>query len=304
MDTRLGTVFTVSPVYLRPLFKHSQEFNFNFQGYPDFRQASEGLFKTNIEDITAFLIVLELFEDDLTDFATFISRISLMETDTPVILAHNDKEAYDHITRNNLLSGYLRNINLTVLFLEDIVTDTFIRREFFGLIALSTQDAYGKFEYGNEAPYRTLYRNIKVVEKDGKERYKDYYTIKKRDTTVKQYSLNKLEFNPILDEISVLTLENIIPKQNLDATIRLDKYIRQLEEYPLNYDMRKLMMAIAINDETAVPIYNNIIDKIEKSDSPLDKKVAMKGILYATIIKGSSYHKKLFGVEHRLRRVF
>ncbi len=64
------------------------------------------------------------------------------------------------------------------------------------------------------------------------------------------------------------------------------------------------MMAIAINDETAIPIYNSIIDKISKSDMTLEKKVAMKGILYSTIIKGSSYHKKLFGVEHRLRGVF
>ncbi len=107
MGSRLGTVFTVSPVYLKPLFKHSQEFNFNFQGYPDFRQASEGLFKTNIEDITSFLIVLELFEDDLTDFVTFISRISLMGTDTPIILAHNDREAYEFIIHDKLISGYV-----------------------------------------------------------------------------------------------------------------------------------------------------------------------------------------------------
>lgn len=253
----MKVMYVVSPEYLLPFERESRDCSFYIQGYRDFlsysdenggvyKSAISELYKTNINDILGFIILVDSLEPYLKDINTYLQEVNKVckgnrrRVVIGSITAKSDRYLAQLDATPNLDLFRITNIN--------IVTDITIKRDLFGTIL------------AGRVPYKFLDKNIKS---------KNYI------------ELPTLKYNPIISKriLKVLSSVTLISEDFNKVLSYDDVYMEYLEEGDeiLAY-IRKIKivnkMGKKINSNSTE--YKRIYEEIEKS--PIK-------ILYKALIK-------------------
>lgn len=139
----MKVMYVVSPDYLLPFERESKDCSFYIQGYRDFisysnddgtiyKSATSELYKTNINDILGFIILVDSLEPYIKDINTYLQEVNKVCKDNRrrVVIGSITAKCDRYLAQLEPTP----NIDLYRVTNIDIVTDVTIRRDLFGTI--------------------------------------------------------------------------------------------------------------------------------------------------------------------------
>ena len=138
-------LYVISPCYLNALRTEADNYNFYIQGYQNFKQANNGLYKRNISDILGFLYFADTIPRKPWELIKFIRRVDTFAPKGMIFLISvKDPTNLDVIKHN------IKTINLTVKCSVkwELVTDVVVKTAFAPFI-LSNYDLYEDTNIGS-----------------------------------------------------------------------------------------------------------------------------------------------------------
>lgn len=277
----MDILYTISHDYLGFLEEIADRFDFCIQGYDYFSSAIQGLLKVNHSHIMGFLIVTETFEDDLKPMVQFFRILSNMNTDIPVLIAHNDEyfeDFTDAIQENNI---DISKVNLYIMKLDEVVTDTYVKEKLFYPFIASTYLPYEQGMSRDEVSYKTLYKTKKG------------YRLKIKDEEPITCYHNYFELSALVDKITELTLQEFRVESSLELTAYYDENLELIRDYKDMQYIRLYMMSIACNDGTSMRKYKRMIEDIVRDETNMERKIKLKSITLAAYKRGLELRKKV-----------
>lgn len=253
----MKVMYVVSPDFLLPFERESKDCSFYIQGYRDFvsytnedgssyKSAISELYKTNINDILGFIILVDSLEPYIKDINTYLQEVNKVCKDNRrrVVIGSITAKSDRYLAQLDPTP----NIDLYRVTNIDIVTDVTIRRDLFGTIL------------AGRAPYKFL---------DSKNNKRSYI------------ELPTLKYNPIISKRILRVLNPVtLISEDFDKVLSYDDvYVGYLEE---GDTILAYIRKMKIKNEMGKPISNNteedkrIYEEINKS--PIK-------ILYKALIK-------------------
>lgn len=249
----MKVMYVISPDYLLPFEEQSANYSFNIKGfrlfvkdeeYPNVADAKSELFKTNVNDIVGFIILindLSYFISEINEFLKEADRIC-KGTNRRVVIgtlsSKGDRHFADIIPTSNLKVFRVSNI--------DILTDHVIHQELFGTIIKG------------RAPYEFMNPN-----KENK-LYND---------------LPKLRYKPIFSKHILSVLDDVmVISDDFNKVLSYDTVYRNLldeEEDRILAFIRMVKVASSMHLEIAKDVYNEMLEEINASEH----KLIYKGLL-------------------------
>lgn len=185
----------MSDCYLTAIAKESRKFSFQLQGYGNFKQANEGLLKTNSADILGFVIALNSIPSDDTQLLEFIKNCSIITTNKKPFLFLLEDTDY---LRKILAKQDLSKFSLNVLEVSEGLTDIFICRNVIGTVL-----KYNKLPYGGNNETVEVFKNL---------------------------SPPRLTYTPVISRNIIFCLAEITLFDTVDRTLQNDPHLYILQE--------------------------------------------------------------------------
>lgn len=163
----MKVMYVVSPDYLLAFEKESAEFSFYIQGYREFvpssnqdyvyKTAISELYKTNVNDIVGFIILVDDLQYYINDLNLFLQQANI------VCKGHRKRVVIGSISAKS--DKYLSmlhptpNLDLYRVTNIGIVTDTVIKRELFGTIIMGK----APYKFLDSSNKTTTYKDLPVL---------------------------------------------------------------------------------------------------------------------------------------------
>lgn len=201
-------IVAVSPEHTRGLSEEIKPYSHSLAAYGNFEAASSGLRKLNSAEILGFLIILEDIPDDLQAFIKYIKRCNMISTGSPVrkrlVIALQDQSDDIKFSDTSIFS----ELDFYRLRYERM-TDSFIKRDLFGLLLRAQNHPYKKKE------------SVSV----------DF---------AKYSSKQSLQYNPLFSPVDMLALEDVQLRDDLHHTLVEDLPLAKLQDSSsFHYLLRK-----------------------------------------------------------------
>lgn len=163
----MKVMYVVSPDYLLAFEKESEEFSFYIQGYREFvpsnnqsgiyKTAISELYKTNINDIVGFIVLVDDLQYYINDLNLFLQQANM------VCQGHRRRVVIGSISAKSdkYLSMLNPTPNLDIYRVTNIgiVTDTVIKRELFGTIIMGK----APYKFLDSSNTSTTYKDLPVL---------------------------------------------------------------------------------------------------------------------------------------------
>lgn len=242
----MGIMYVVSPDFLLPFEEQSANYTFNIKGFrlfvndpdsPNVLSAKSELYKSNINDIIGFVILvddLSYYIDEINEFLTSVDSFCKGHSRRVVIgtMINKGDKAFSELV-------YVENIELFRVTNINILTDHIVKHELFGTVIKG------------KTPYKFMLKN---------------------SDNLHYVDIPRLKYTPIFSNrlLSVLS-STIIISDDFDKVLAFDAvYSKFIEE---GERILAFIRKLKISKDMRIPLdkddYIDILQDIEESDNRL-----------------------------------